>query len=669
MSTPPYISVIIPALNEEETITGVVSGLWANGVSAVVVVDNGSTDKTRALAASAGALVVTESQRGYGKACLTGIENLPPETEWVLFCDADGSDDLSELGQYWERLEEFDFLIGNRRATKDGRANLTPVQNFGNWLSGGLMKLGWGRGFSDLGPLRAIRKHSLDALKMQDENFGWTVEMQAKSLESNLRTCEIPVNYLPRQGGTSKISGNLVASAQAGRIILTTIGQLWLRRPSVQRLLQHAALMLLVFGAALTSLGNPESMFTYFVFGMGVMVLGYVMALGIRSASLLLVFGVALMVRLILLPMPPGDDVWRYIWEGLVQIQGVNPYNVPPDSEALLALRPDWWGRINHPEVTAIYPPLTQLIFQLLAWISPSVLAFKLVIVTADLGVGVLLWRRFGPSALLYLFNPLVIYCGAGGGHYDPLFLLPLVAAWLLWERSGGGIGKAISLGILLGCSVMLKFVALFAAGYVGWVYCLQSIRKRGYSSFVRLLAYSLSLVIVPVGSYILFSLLLGQPDSLFPERFADTARSASLIPWVAEFFNEHPYKVIPNSSFVKYLLGLLVLVLISARSFAGFQTRSFLTLFAFSPMIHAWYFTWLVPFALMRYRVTIVLLTISGMIYFLLPYRQCLQGEWLIYPVERLLLWSPYLLLLGLLAVSGWRVVRAILLRRVEGR
>ena len=141
----------------------------------------------------------------------------------------------------------------------------------------------------------------------------------------------------------------------------------------------------------------------------------------------------AILPRLVMLAMYPGDDIWRYLWEGHIQNLGFNPYLLPPNADVLAPFRFDWWIEINHPELAAVYPPIAQLWFRLLAAIAPSVLLFKSTFVAADLGICWLLSRRFGHLATLsYAWNPLVIYSFAGGGHYDSLFLLPLVAAWLL---------------------------------------------------------------------------------------------------------------------------------------------------------------------------------------------------------------------------------------------
>lgn len=222
--------VIIPALNEAESIAEVLSSLNAWPLNGIRVVDNGSSDDTIAIAKSKGAVVISEPVRGYGSACWTGLQILPESTEWILFCDADGCDDLSALDSLFEAAASGnDLILGDRNSLPESRAALTWPQRFGNSLAGWLIWLRWGRRFHDLGPLRLIRRTSLDAICMEDRGFGWTVEMQAKAAAMKLNTKEIPVSYFPRKSGKSKISGTLTGTAKAGFVILGTLAKLWLR--------------------------------------------------------------------------------------------------------------------------------------------------------------------------------------------------------------------------------------------------------------------------------------------------------------------------------------------------------------------------------------------------------------------------------------------------------
>lgn len=233
------IFVIIPVLNEEQTIKNVIKSLQFYGLKKICVVDNGSTDKSVEIAQQAGAKIIEQPIAGYGRACWCGLQQTPVECNWILFCDGDGSDDLKQIPNFLTATNKYDLILGDRRATKVGRAAMTPVQKFGNKLATFLIGLGWGYWYRDLGPLRLIRKSSLDKIKMRDRGFGWTVEMQARAIECGLKICEIPVGYRCRQGGRSKISGTIKGSFQAGFIILVTLGKLYIKLLLQKIKLQH----------------------------------------------------------------------------------------------------------------------------------------------------------------------------------------------------------------------------------------------------------------------------------------------------------------------------------------------------------------------------------------------------------------------------------------------
>ncbi|MEY2720034.1 MAG: hypothetical protein RLZZ273_1400 [Bacteroidota bacterium] len=224
------IGVIIPALNEELSIGSVLEALPA-AFDTVVVVDNGSADATARIAASKGALVVHEKQRGYGAACLRGIAEFaknPPEI--VLFMDADASDHPDDALHVATEVASgaCDFCIGSRSRGNHERGSLTPVQRFGNWLSTTLMRWIWKAPYTDLGPLRAIRYTTLVSMAMEDRTWGWTIEMQIKAAMHRIRTVEIPVRYRVRIG-SSKISGTVMGSVKAGTKIIATIAKYALR--------------------------------------------------------------------------------------------------------------------------------------------------------------------------------------------------------------------------------------------------------------------------------------------------------------------------------------------------------------------------------------------------------------------------------------------------------
>ncbi len=219
--------MIIPALNEEGSIGKVVGAIPKSLVRKIIVVDNGSIDRTGEVASSYGAEVVLEKEKGYGAACLKGIDllkGLEEKPEAVLFLDADFSDHPEESGSILEPMDngDCDLCIGSRALGPRERGSMTPVQIFGNWLATRLMKLIYGGNFTDLGPFRAIRWESLMALEMSDRNFGWTIEMQIKALKKDLRILEVPVSYR-RRIGSSKVSGTIKGSVLAGYKILFTI--------------------------------------------------------------------------------------------------------------------------------------------------------------------------------------------------------------------------------------------------------------------------------------------------------------------------------------------------------------------------------------------------------------------------------------------------------------
>lgn len=219
----PNIKVIIPAYNEAESI-GLVINEIPSVVNEVIVVNNNSTDKTAEVAQNAGATVLTESQMGYGYACLKGMEyisTLSEKPEIIVFMDGDYSDYPEELTKIVAPILEdnIDFVIGSRVKRLQEKGSMTPQQHFGNWLATCLMRVLFGANFTDLGPFRAIKYQKLLDLKMQDKTYGWTIEMQLKALKQNLTYIEIPVKYKKRIG-VSKVSGTIKGTIFAGVKIL-----------------------------------------------------------------------------------------------------------------------------------------------------------------------------------------------------------------------------------------------------------------------------------------------------------------------------------------------------------------------------------------------------------------------------------------------------------------
>jgi glycosyltransferase involved in cell wall biosynthesis len=219
----PKISVIIPAFNEEESIGLVIKSLPQKKIKEIIVVNNGSTDKTAYIAKEHGARVVDEAYRGYGAACLKGVSELN-EPEIVVFLDGDFSDFPEEIESLVNPIinNQADFVLGSRMLLPQSRISLLPQARYGNLLAVFLLKLFFQHQFTDLGPFRAIRYKSLKELKMVDKNFGWTVEMQIKAVKHGLCIKEVPVQYRKRIG-VSKITGTISGTFKAGFKIIFTI--------------------------------------------------------------------------------------------------------------------------------------------------------------------------------------------------------------------------------------------------------------------------------------------------------------------------------------------------------------------------------------------------------------------------------------------------------------
>lgn len=221
----PIISVVIPAFNEEKSIGKVVADIPKDLVQHVIVVNNNSTDNTVEVAEKAGAIVLTENRKGYGWACLLGIEKANAlNTDIIVFLDGDYSDYPEEIIDVVTPILEsdMDMVIGSRVLGKREKGSLTPQQVFGNWLATRLMRIFYRAKFTDLGPFRAIKATSLEKLNMSDKTYGWTIEMQIKAAKQKMKFCEVPVNYRKRIG-VSKVSGTVKGTVLAGIKIIFAV--------------------------------------------------------------------------------------------------------------------------------------------------------------------------------------------------------------------------------------------------------------------------------------------------------------------------------------------------------------------------------------------------------------------------------------------------------------
>ena len=222
----PFVSVVIPALNEEEPIGDVVKSVIATGVpQEVIVVDNGSTDATAARAAPAGAKVVSEPNRGYGRACAAGVFSVSPSCDIVVFLDGDGSDCPEFMPRMIDPIVAgtHDFVIGSRARGNREAGSMSFQQLFAGWLAGAFVSLLYGVRYSDMCPFRAIRRDALAKLGMREQTYGWNLEMQMRAARKHLRILEIPVDHRCRTGGVSKVSGTLRGTFVAGTRIMATL--------------------------------------------------------------------------------------------------------------------------------------------------------------------------------------------------------------------------------------------------------------------------------------------------------------------------------------------------------------------------------------------------------------------------------------------------------------
>jgi len=219
------VSVIIPALNEEEPIAGVVREVAATNVPVeIIVVDNDSTDRTAQRAREAGARVV-KAPRGYGRACAAGVAALRPECDIVVFLDGDGSDCPEFITQLIGPIAAgtHDFVIGSRTRGQREAGSMNFQQVLSGRIAGAVLRWLYGVRYTDMCPLRAIRRDALERLGMREQTYGWNLEMQMKAARARLRILEIPVNHRRRAGGESKVSGTLRGTFVAGARIIATL--------------------------------------------------------------------------------------------------------------------------------------------------------------------------------------------------------------------------------------------------------------------------------------------------------------------------------------------------------------------------------------------------------------------------------------------------------------
>ena len=371
------------------------------------------------------------------------------------------------------------------------------------------------------------------------------------------------------------------------------------------------------------------------LFGASMMLAAYYAAIWRSFRAPGIILGVAVVTRVILLGQVPGDDIFRYIWEGQLLLDHINPYLHAPDAAELIPLRDSLWDAVGHKSFSAIYPPLAEWSFAFLAALSPSVMFFKGVFAAADLFTGWLLARKYGWQAgLIFLWNPLVLVAFSGGGHYDSLFVLALVLGWLAWEDHRWRHAL-----LWLGSAVAIKWMALPLLAWVVWR------RFRGPGLAAAGIALAWGLLPLLLAWFALSVWTMEWSRQLHPAQFSEFARSAEFIPrLVGEVWES---RRIDNTWILLPLALAWGVVILRAKSFLGAAEGTLFFTLILSPVIHIWYFTWLIPFAVVSRNRGTLLLTASGFIYFALYHRlaHIPQAPWQLTLPETLFLWLPLVL------------------------
>jgi hypothetical protein len=480
----PRIVVVIPALDEEEGVATVVREVPPL-VDEVIVVDNGSRDRTAAAAREAGATVVSEPRRGYGNACLAGIAS-GAGADVIVFLDADRSDYPAQLAEVVRPILEgrADLVIGSRTLGRSEAGSHPWHAVLGTRACVGLMNLLAGSRATDLGPFRAITADALRRLDMRDRTYGWTVEMQVKAARQGLRVVEVPVDYRPRLG-RSKVSGTLRGTIGAGTKIVTTILRYGTgviprdpgmtgpegragtadssspardgaprndgracgapRNDGRAALLTLSGLVVTACVAAWTFGPLPTTRIGPHLGLFGVAFAAYLVALaasrGLSRRGLVACLGASVLWRAALVTTPPllSDDVHRYVWEGRIQLHGGNPYawGDRPSSPRWDSLHDDVWRAVGHKGYTAVYPPLFLLASRAVVAVHDSVTAMKAFLVACELAtlgaLALVLKRRRQPleRLLVLAWSPLALVEIGGSGHNDAFGMLWMVLALL----------------------------------------------------------------------------------------------------------------------------------------------------------------------------------------------------------------------------------------------
>lgn len=398
------------------------------------------------------------------------------------------------------------------------------------------------------------------------------------------------------------------------------------------------AIALLVAAGILTSIAGEAggNQIVTWLFTLAVMTLIWLISLGSKPVSPWLLLSIALGIRIIFLIMPTGFDTYRYVWEGNVLLHGFNPYIHPPDDPILAGLRDQAWNSIGLRGTTAIYPPVVQWLFAALSSCGLGVWGFKLVFTLADLALCNFLLARFGSkTARIYAWNPLVALSFAGGGHYDSLFILAMVLAWFVHEREQRFPWRA---ALLIGVAIGLKWMAV----PIGLWLVLQVWRQQG---FKRALLSGLVVAAPVFLAYTALSLWSGEWTlQLMPPFFSRTARSMEFLPVIIDYCGRIGH--LDNRFYLVLLIAAWVVVASRTRSFVDAAEWSFFATYLLSPMLHAWYLVWALPFAVKSRNPGIIALAASGIFYFVVHYNMDHLGlGWTFTWWQLAIIWVPFLI------------------------
>jgi glycosyltransferase involved in cell wall biosynthesis len=606
--------VIIPVLNEEESIPLVVQALkeLRYPPTQILVADNGSTDKSYQIASESGAICLHEPNKGYGNACMKAIDYIKiqkEQPEAIVFMDGDSSDDPNDMEDILKPILEgtASVVIGSRTMGLAENGSLGFIQKFGNWLSCLLLDLLYKVKFTDLGPFRAIRTTTLYSLEMQDPNFGWTVEMQAKIALKKISYAEVPVHYRNRRAGVSKVSGNLKGSYLAGKKILTTIFLLyildfWKKIKNGPWLRFLGSFVLIVFGTIF--IRKNDSLLIFGMVWAVFLLFPYKSNNYFNHIKFFTVTGILLRIPILFILPELSDDYYRTIWDANLIWERINPYSYTP-REILKSfptlidrLGENLFANLNSPDYYSFYPPIQHGLAAIsvrlgntfpfginLSLNYSTVFFLKFIFFSFDLWNMKLIQKITGSRTFplaIYAWSPLIILEGVGNLHFELIGLSFLLYFIYLWKK-----GSILS-SVFLGLSIWTKILPILFYPFA----VLQS-REKGW----KFLIASIVLPILFLGIWVIIVLYSWEDQY---------ANGIGLYSHSFEFFSFLNYGIrfllaslsipYPTTGLVVWIIFGIVYSIIHIRWIQKPQPieNSFLTIYGIflllSPVVHPWY-------------------------------------------------------------------------------